>query len=50
MRRRVALLDTTIQIDRLKTAERRASIDSLLAQFDFAVTTSICLLEFKASV
>jgi hypothetical protein len=50
MTKRIALLYTTIKIDRKKTAERGVAIDNLINQFDFAVTTSICLLEFKATI
>ena len=46
----VALLDTTVQVDRKKMASRAAQIDQLLAGFPMKVTTSICLLEFKATI
>ena len=42
-------LDTTIQIDRKETAERGVAIDNLINQFDFAVTTSICLLRIQGA-
>ena len=47
---RVALLDTTIQVDRMKTGVRARQIESVLKTFDLKVTTSIALLEFKATV
>ncbi len=47
---RVALLDNTVQIDRQKYKMRRDRIDALLEGFDFTVATSICLLEFKATL
>ncbi len=47
---RVALLDTTVQIDRNKSGHRKARISELLEAYDFTVTTSICLLEFKATL
>lgn len=43
----IALLDTTVQVDRLKSGVRRRRVDELLGGF-FCVTTSIALLEFKA--
>jgi hypothetical protein len=46
----VALLDNTVQIDRQKSATRRDRIDALLAQYEWKVATSICLLEFKATL
>jgi len=46
----VALLDTSVQIDRNKMAGRSARIEQLLSQFPVTVTTSICLLEFKATL
>lgn len=45
----VALLDTTVQVDRCKTGVRRRRLDELLSGF-FTVTTSIALLEFKATI
>lgn len=50
MAERVALLDNTIQIDRKKSANRRDHIDRMLAEFAITVSTSICLLEFKATI
>lgn len=50
LHQRVALLDTTIQVDRGKTGSRRDRIESLLGEFDFTISTSISLLEFKATV
>ena len=47
---RVALLDTTIQVDRRKSGVRARRIDALLKAFDRKVTTSIALLEFKATI
>lgn len=46
----VALLDNTVQVDRQKYKMRRDRIDALLQGFDFTVATSICLLEFKATI
>jgi hypothetical protein len=48
--KQVALVDTTLQVDRQKGRERRNHVDNLLAEFDWTVTTSICLLEFKATL
>jgi hypothetical protein len=50
MSRSVALLDTTLQVDRNKSKVRRDQIDEVLGGFDFTVATSICLLEFKATL
>lgn len=47
---RVALLDTSVQVDRVKTAARKRHADNLLAQFDLTVATGISLLEFKATI
>lgn len=44
----VALLDTTVQIDRKKIPRRDQALAKLLEQFDWTVSTSISLLEFKA--
>lgn len=44
----VALLDTTVQIDRMKMPEREQKLSKLLEHFDWTVSTSISLLEFKA--
>ena len=46
----VALLDTSVQIDRKKMASRSAHIEQMLSQFPVTVTTSVCLLEFKATL
>ena len=46
----VALLDTSVQVDRVKMNSRRQQIALLLEQFNFVVTTCIALLEFKATV
>ncbi len=50
MPNRIALLDNTIQVDRNKSKTRSDRIEELLSQFDFKVSTSICLLEFKATL
>lgn len=47
-RESVCLLDTTIQIDRNKTANRREQLERMLSEFDWVVTTGIGLVEFKA--
>ncbi|MGH7137945.1 MAG: hypothetical protein ACREHD_19525, partial [Pirellulales bacterium] len=44
------LLDTSIQIDRIKTGARRRRIDQLLSGFRLRLSTDISLLEFKATV
>lgn len=49
-RRTVALLDTSVQVDRNKSGNRRAVIEQLLSRFDWRVTSSISLLEFKATL
>lgn len=46
----VALLDTSIQVDRVKMGSRKQEIAIILDQFNFVVTTGIALLEFKATV
>ena len=46
----VALLDTTVQLDRLKMGSRERHISDVLSQFTVAVTTCISLLEFKATL
>lgn len=46
----VALLDTSVQVDRVKMNSRRQEIALILDRFDFVVTTGIALLEFKATV
>ncbi len=45
----VALIDTSVQIDRKKTRIRSEQVESLLAGH-FSVTTTIALLEFKATL
>ena len=47
---KVALLETTIQVDRCKTAVRRRALDELLTGYDWWLATSITLLEFKATI
>jgi len=47
---RVALLDNTVQVDRRKSKTRSCRIEELLSQFEWKVSTSICLLEFKATL
>jgi len=47
---RIALVDNTLQVDRKKGKEREQHIERLLDEFDWTVTTSICLLEFKATL
>lgn len=46
----VALLDTSVQIDRKKSAHRAGVLNRALEQFDWTVATSISVLEFKATV
>ena len=46
----VLLLDTSVQVDRIKTGERKRHLDDLISKFDLTVATSISLLEFKAVV
>jgi hypothetical protein len=48
--RKLALLDTTIQVDRCKMATRRKTIEELLQAYDFVISTGISLLEFKATL
>lgn len=50
VRKRVALLDTTVQVDRVKMGSRARHIETLLSSFPVNVATSICLLEFKATI
>jgi len=45
-----AVLDTTIQLDRLKTAGRREHLEAVLAEFDLTFATSMSLVEFKATL
>lgn len=47
---RVALLDNTVQVDRKKNPTRCERVQEILAQFEWKVATSICLLEFKATI
>ncbi|MDB5312085.1 MAG: hypothetical protein JWO38_6287 [Gemmataceae bacterium] len=47
---RRALLETTIQVDRKKTGHRQAVIERLLEGFEWKFSTSITLLEFKATI
>lgn len=44
------LLDTSIQIDRCKTANRKSTTEQIVAQFDRSISTAISLLEFKATI
>ncbi len=46
----VVLLDTSVQVDRHKSKSRRDSIESKISGHTFSVSTSICLLEFKATL
>ncbi len=50
MPKRIALLDSTVQIDRKKSASRCVKIEATLKEFEHAIATSICLLEFKATL
>ncbi len=45
-----AVLDTTIQVDRIKGGSRKGLIESLLSTYDFRFATSLSLVEFKATV
>jgi len=45
-----ALLDTTVQVDRLKYQSRKEKLELLLADYEFKFGTSISLVEFKATV
>jgi hypothetical protein len=45
-----ALLDTTVQLDRLKTGARRRHLDALLQTFDWKLAASMSLVEFKATL
>jgi len=47
---RRALLDTTVQLDRVKYPSRMESLERLLAGFDFKFAASLSLVEFKATV
>lgn len=47
--RKRVLLDTTLQIDRLKYPSRRSRIEEELSSFSFKFASSISLLEFKAT-
>jgi hypothetical protein len=44
------LVDTSIQIDRLKAKHRKDRIESALSEFEFTLSTGISVLEFKATV
>ena len=44
------LVDTSIQIDRLKARHRKEKIEAAFSEFDFTLSTGISLLEFKATV
>lgn len=46
----VLLLDTSVQVDRIKSGERKRYLEDLISTFDLTVATSISLLEFKAVV
>lgn len=46
----VVLLDTSVQIDRRKMKNRGRHVEQLLAGYAFSISTSICLLEFKATI
>ncbi len=46
--RRVALLDTTLQIDRKKMGARGEYIESVLREYDWTIATGLSLVEFKA--
>jgi len=45
-----ALLDTTVQVDRVKTGARKAHLDRLLATFDWKLAASMSVVEFKATI
>ena len=45
---KIALIDTTLQIDRIKMQNRKEYIENLLKNYKYSITTSIVLLEFKA--
>jgi hypothetical protein len=45
-----ALLDTTVQLDRLKTASRKEFLEKILANFRWKFAASISLVEFKATI
>ena len=45
---RLAVIDTTVQIDRRKSKHRMDQIESLLTQFDQTIATGLSLVEFKA--
>jgi hypothetical protein len=47
---RRALLDTTVQLDRVKTAARKQRLDAILAEFDWKFAASMSLVEFKATI
>lgn len=47
---RRALLDTTVQIDRRKTASRQGRLNELLSGFDWRFSTGISLVEYKGTL
>lgn len=47
---KVGLLDTSIQIDKVKMPTRKKQIDELMSDFDMTITTGFSLVEFKAVV
>lgn len=47
---KVCLLDTSVQVDRVKMSSREQAIRAMLEPFDWTVATGISLLEFKATV
>lgn len=48
--RNVALIDTSVQVDRKKTGRRAGYVEGILSGFPITLTTSIGLLEFKATL
>jgi len=47
---RRAVLDTSVQVDRVKSGQRNDWLTTILTTFEWRFTTSIALLEFKATV
>jgi len=45
-----ALLDTTVQLDRLKYRSRKEHLKDVLANYKFKFSTSFSLVEFKATI
>ncbi len=45
-----ALLDTTVQLDRVKFQSRKVTIEALLSNYQFKFATSLSLVEFKATI